>query len=162
MKTAVYPGSFDPITLGHLDILKRALEIFDKVIIAVAKNSGKKPLFGIPERVRLIEENIADMPNVEVAVLDGLTIDFAEKNNACALIRGLRVVSDFEFEFQLAQMNRHLNDSIETILLMPSNAYFYTSSTLIKEVANFKPEKIRAFAPENVVKALVEKRKNTL
>jgi len=156
MKIAVYPGTFDPITLGHLDVLKRAKRMFDKIIIAVAPNDLKHPLLPLETRLRLIEENIKDIENVEVEPLRSLTIDFAKEHGAIALIRGLRAVSDFEFEFQLAQMNRHLNPEVETIILMPSNLYFYTSSSIIKQIAAFEPDKIKSFVPPNVVTVLQE------
>ncbi|MFI3290523.1 MAG: pantetheine-phosphate adenylyltransferase [Opitutales bacterium] len=159
MKTAIYAGSFDPFTLGHLDILKRALAIFDEVIVAIAKNAGKNPMFTFEERYELIAENIKDLKGAKIEILKGLTIDFAKKNNAVALIRGLRVMSDFEYEFQLAQMNRHMNSEIETILLMPSSSYFFTSSTLIREVSHFNADKIKDFVPKNVLKALIERNK---
>ena len=156
MKTAIYPGTFDPITLGHLDVLRRAAKMFDRVIIAVASNDTKTPLFPASRRVELVRENIADMPNVEVAESKALTVDFARERGAVALIRGLRAVSDFEYEFQLAQMNRHMCKDIETIFLMPSNLYFYTSSTMIKQIASYCPERIAAFVPPNVCEALRE------
>ncbi len=156
MKIAVYPGTFDPVTLGHLDVLRRACSLFDRVIIAVASNELKNPLFTLEERMSLISENLADIPNASVCAFENLTVDFAKSAGAVALIRGLRVVSDFEFEFQLSQMNRHLDSSIETIFLMPSNLYFYTSSTMIKQVAQYSPERIKSFVPANVEKALAK------
>ena len=120
MRIALYPGSFDPITNGHLDVINRGRRIFDKVVVAVATNAAKEPLFTAEERVALIEENLVDRPNIEVIAFDGLIVDLAEQINAVALIRGLRAVSDFEHEFQMAQMNRHLDEKIETIFLMPN------------------------------------------
>ena len=154
MRTAIYPGTFDPITYGHLDILKRAGKLFDKIIMAVAPSDTKKPIFPLKERLSLIRENIADIPFASVEVVNGLTVDFAKKHGATVIIRGLRVVSDFEFEYQLAQMNRHLDNSIETVLMMPSREYFFTSSTIIKQVAYFNPERISNFVPPNVLVAL--------
>ncbi len=154
MRIAVYPGTFDPVTKGHLDILCRASKLFDKVIIAVAPNELKHPLFSLEERLQLIRENISSFENVSVDVFTGLTVDFAKQVGAVALIRGLRVVSDFEFEFQLSQMNRHLSHEIETIFLMPSNLYFYTSSTMIKQVAEYDAGRIKDFVPPNVEAAL--------
>lgn len=154
MKTAVYPGTFDPLTFGHLDVIDRACHLFDKVIVAIAINSSKKPVFSKDERLALIQDNIKDFPKVEVHSFEGLTIDFAKENNACAIIRGLRAVSDFEYEFQLAQMNRHLDTDIETIFLMPNQEYFYTSSQLIKAVSQHSPERIAKFVPANVLEAL--------
>ncbi len=159
MKRAIYAGSFDPITLGHLDILKRALAIFDEVIIAIATNTSKSSIFSFEERYALIEENIKDIKGASLEILEGLTVDFAKKKKAVALIRGLRVISDFEYEFQLAQMNRHMNNEVETILLMPSSSYFFTSSTLIRAVSNFDANRIKDFVPQNVLKALTEKYK---
>lgn len=159
MKTAIYPGTFDPITLGHLDILSRAGRLFDKIIMAVAPNDTKNPMFPLEERMRLVRENIADMPFASAEVLEGLTVDFAKKHGATAIIRGLRVVSDFEFEYQLAQMNRFLDGGIETVLLMPSKQYFFTSSTIIKQVAVFDEERISSFVPPNVIAALKRLRK---
>lgn len=154
MRIAVYPGTFDPVTNGHLDVLKRAAKIFNQVIIAVALNEKKKPIFSRDERVELIRENISDVSNIQVKAFDGLTTAFAKSVGACAIIRGLRAVSDFEFEFQMAQMNRQIDPSIETIFLMPSQEYFYTSSNLIKEVARFHPDNVEKFVPKNVLKRL--------
>jgi len=158
MRIAVYPGSFDPVTLGHMDVLKRASTIFDKVIVSLAKNVSKQCLFSMEERIELISENIKDMPNVELKIMEGLTVDFAKRHNACALIRGLRAISDFEYEFQLAQMNRHLSEDIETIFLMPSHLYFFTSSSLIKQVSHFDADRVKDFVPANVLEALLKKR----
>jgi pantetheine-phosphate adenylyltransferase len=156
MKIGIYPGSFDPITNGHLDVINRARNIFDKVIVAVARNATKNPLFTSDERVHLIEENLADRPNISVIAFDGLIVDLAKETKAVALIRGLRAVSDFEHEFQMAQMNRHLDDSIETIFLMPNEQFFFTSSNLLKQVFKFTDREQRLI-PSNVHKALSEK-----
>ena len=156
-RTAIYPGTFDPVTSGHLDVLHRALTLFDRVIVAVAKNAGKKPVFTAEERARLFAENVKDLKNVEVEAFDGLTIDFARAHRATAIIRGLRAVSDFEFEFQMAQMNRHLDNHVETVFLMTSHKHFFTSSTLIKQVAEFNAEGIRNLVPDNVIEALRSK-----
>lgn len=156
MRTGVYPGSFDPITNGHLDVIDRACNIFDKVIVAVARNAAKEPLFSPEERVRLIEENLAVRPNISVIAFDGLIVDLAKRTNAVALIRGLRAVSDFEHEFQMAQMNRHLDESIETIFLMPNEQYFFTSSNLVKQVFKFT-DRERRLIPPNVHTALSQK-----
>lgn len=155
MKVALYPGTFDPVTKGHLDVLHRASVLFDKVIVAVARNDPKKPLFSLDERIRLIMENI-DSECFEVCPLEGLVVEFAKKRGAQALIRGLRAISDFEYEFQMAQMNRNLDDSIETIFLMPNEEFFYTSSALIKQVARFT-DKETHLVPENVHRALKKK-----
>ena len=156
MKTAIYPGSFDPITNGHLDVIGRARNIFDKVIIAVANNPVKKPLFTNSERVGLIKENVNDLPGTEVMAFDGLIVDLAKQLDAVALIRGLRAISDFEHEFQMAQMNRHLDDMIETIFLMPNERYFFTSSSLVKQVFRFT-DREKHLVPVNVQAALSKK-----
>ena len=150
-RIAIYPGTFDPVTNGHLDVLRRAAVLFDEVVVAVAKNAGKNPMFDAESRARLFAENVADMPNVRVVHFDGLTVDFARGLGACAIIRGLRAVSDFEFEFQMAQMNRFLDCGIETIFLMPSHKYFYTSSTIIKQVCEYSAERVAEFVPPNVL-----------
>lgn len=153
-KIAIYPGSFDPITKGHLDVLERASHLFDKVFIAIALNTSKQSLFSAEERLTLIKDNLHNFKNVEAIEFRGLTIDLAKKLNAKAIIRGLRAVSDFEYEFQLAQMNRHMDPEIETIFLMPNQDYFYISSNLIKNVSHFSPEKVKQFVPKNVLNAL--------
>ncbi len=156
-KIAVYPGTFDPVTNGHLDVLHRAAKMFDEVIVAVALNAGKGPLLDFDTRKRLFEENLANHPNIRVEAFDGLTVDFVKRVGACAIIRGLRAVSDFEFEFQMAQMNRHLDEKVETIFLMPSHKYFYISSTLIKQVACYDAEKVAEMIPQNVLEELKRK-----
>ena len=156
MKTAIYPGSFDPITNGHLDVINRGRHIFDKVVVAVARNVGKDPLFTPDERVEMIQANVKDRPDIEVIAFDGLIVDLAEKLNAVALIRGMRAVSDFEHEFQMAQMNRHLDERIETIFLMPNERYFFTSSNLVKQVFRFT-DREKHLIPANVHAALSEK-----
>jgi pantetheine-phosphate adenylyltransferase len=137
-RRAIYPGTFDPVTNGHLDVAERALRLFDELIIAVASNDHKGPLFSIEERTRLVEEAVRPLGagnRLKVMHFNGLLVDFAAAQNAVALIRGLRAVSDFEFEFQLALMNRRLNDRIETLFLMPKDSYTYLSSRIIKEVS---------------------------
>ncbi|MCC5833330.1 MAG: pantetheine-phosphate adenylyltransferase [Opitutales bacterium] len=150
---AIYPGTFDPITNGHLDIMRRAARIFDKIVIGVAPNHPKGPLFPVEERIELIRENVTDI-NAEVRSFEGLVVDFARDVGAIALIRGLRAVSDFEYEFQMTQMNRDLDDGIETIFFMPGARYFFTSSNLIKQVAYYNASRIEKFIPANVAKAL--------
>lgn len=135
MKTAIYPGSFDPITNGHLDVIERAAGLFDRLIIAVANNSEKRPLFSPDERVHLIAESVAGLPNVEVTSFRGLLVDFAKSRGAMVVVRGLRAVTDFEYEFQMALMNRTLRDDVETVFLAAREEYTYLSSRIIKEVA---------------------------
>lgn len=156
MRLALYPGTFDPVTNGHLDILQRACKIFDKVVVAVAPNPNKKPLFTLEERVAFFVENLHGL-NVEVTPFNGLVVDFARKTGAIALIRGLRAVSDFEFEFQMTQMNRDLDPGVETIFLMPSARYFFTSSTLVKQVGYYEADRVSKFVPPNVAEALKQR-----
>ncbi len=156
MKTALYPGTFDPVTLGHLDVFHRATQLFDKVVIAVARNEEKDPTFDASVRVELIRQNLAGTPNADVQAFDGLLIDFAKEVGAVALIRGLRAISDFEYELQMAQMNRNLDETVETIFLMPKEAYTFISSNLIKQVAQYGGD-ISKFVPENVFAALQDK-----
>ena len=153
MSIAIYPGSFDPITNGHLDVVTRATRLFDRVILAVAVNSSKSGLFNLDERVRLIREAACDMPGVEVRQFDGLLVDFAVSIGANTVIRGLRAVSDFEYEFQMALMNRQLAPQVETIFLMPRQDYTYLSSRLVKEVASLGGA-INDFVPPPVARAL--------
>ena len=135
MTRAIYPGSFDPVTLGHVDVIKRALRLFDEVIVAAASGEGKGPLFSIDERLALIRASLPDEPRVKVKKLDGLLVDFVTAEKAQVIVRGLRAVSDFEFEFQMALMNRRLAPAVETIFLMPKEDYSYISSRIVKEVA---------------------------
>lgn len=159
MATAIYPGTFDPVTNGHLDILHRACHIFDKVIVGVAPNLQKSPLFTVQERIELIRDSLKE-DNIEVKLLEGLVVDFARTNKASVLIRGLRAVSDFEYEFQMTQMNRDLDPDLETIFLMPGARYFFTSSTMMKQVSLYDPERISKFVPLNVAAALKRKFKH--
>ncbi len=156
MRTAIYSGTFDPVTNGHLDVLFRASHIFDNTIIAVAESEEKLPLFDLAERIQLIEENIAERHNVKVSSFRGLLVDYAKEMGVSAIVRGLRAISDFEFEFQMTQMNRHLDDELETIFLMPKQDYFFTSSSLIKQVARYEG-KIDSLVPVNVARALNKK-----
>lgn len=156
MKTAIYPGSFDPITRGHLDVLKRAAGIFDKVIIAVLINSSKKSFLPIEDRIKLIKESCSDLDNVEVDSFDGLTIDYARQKNANILIRGLRAVSDFEYEMQLSQTNNALAPDINTVFLITKPKYNFISSSTIKEIAQMKGD-ISKFVPPPVAQYLNEK-----
>jgi len=152
LKTAIYPGSFDPITNGHIDLIERATQIFDRVIVAVANNPQKKALFTIQERMDMIKQVTANIKGIKVESFDGLVIEFARKKKVNVLIRGLRMLSDFEYEFQMALTNRRLAGDIETIFLMPSEQYAFTSSTLLKEAAALGAD-LSSFIP-----AFVEKR----
>jgi pantetheine-phosphate adenylyltransferase len=159
MKRAIYPGSFDPITYGHLDVAERALRLFDEIIIAVALNEGKKPLFTLDERTAMVRESISSLPGherVKVTSFDNLLVDYADQQDAIALIRGLRALSDFEYEFQLALLNRRLNARVETIFLMPRGTYMAISSRMIKEIAKLGG-KVDEFVPPGVKSALLGK-----
>ena len=154
MDIAIYPGTFDPVTNGHLDVLQRARKLFGQVIIAVSEgNSGKKTTFDLKTRISLLEENIVNYDNVSVESFDGLLVDYAKTKKAKVLVRGLRAISDFEYEFQMAQMNRHLDHDLETIFLMPNEKYFFTSSQLIKQVHIFGKRETD-LVPKNVLNAL--------
>lgn len=149
MAKALYPGTFDPITLGHVDLVERASHLFERVLIAIAHNPGKNPLFTLDERVRLAREAIATIDNVEVVGFDGLTVEYARKHEVDVILRGLRAVSDFEYEFQLAGMNRHLAPGVETMFLTPSEKYMFVSSTLVREIAAYHGD-VSSFVPSNV------------
>ena len=155
-KIAVYPGTFDPVTRGHLDLMKRAAKVFDEVIVAVAISSTKKTLFTIDERVSLIREATADTPGISVESFDGLLINYLEAHHAHVILRGLRAISDFEYEFQMALMNRKLARSVETVFLMPALSWVYLSSTLLKDVAKNGGD-VSTLAPAPVVAALKKK-----
>lgn len=158
MRTVIYPGSFDPLTNGHLDLVHRAARLFDRVIVAVAASEVKAPLFTIEERVALIRRSVMTIPNVEVDAFSGLLVHYVEKHDGQAVIRGLRAVSDFEFEFQLALMNRKLNQRVETIFMMPKESYTFVSSRLVKEIAQLGGD-VSAFVPTHVKSALARKLK---
>ena len=157
MKIAVYPGSFDPFTNGHQDIVDRACEIFDKVVVAVAVNSSKKGgLFTMEERLDLMREVLKDRDDVEVSTFDGLLVDFSEKVNATAIVRGIRAVTDFDYEYAIYQVNREMNPRIETVFLLASKEYSYLSSTILKEVARYG-RSVTEYAPAVVAEALLKK-----
>ena len=137
MATVVYPGSFDPITNGHADLIERAARLFGQVIVGIARNISKQPLFSLDERIDLVRAVVGQLPNVRVMPIDGLLVDFVASQNAQVILRGLRAVSDFEYEFQLATMNRHLRPQVETIFLTPAEQHAFISSSLVKEVARF-------------------------
>jgi pantetheine-phosphate adenylyltransferase len=158
MRRAIYPGSFDPITNGHLDVIARARKLFDEVIVAVAHNIEKAPLFTLEERLKLLREVLGQEKGVLVGQFNGLLVEFAVAEKANAVIRGLRAVSDFEFEFQMALMNRKLQGNVETIFLMPKEEYTYLSSRLVKEIARLGGD-VSAFVPGTVAKALGAKLK---
>ncbi len=156
MRTVVYPGSFDPITYGHLDIIQRAAKLFDRIVVAIANNDAKRPLFSMNERREMVLKSVAHLPHVEADKLTGLLVDYVRKQGAKAIIRGLRAVSDFEFEFQLALMNRKLDDRVETIFMMPKESYVFLSSRIVKEIARLGGD-VSAFVPLHVQKALDRK-----
>ncbi len=156
MRTAIYPGSFDPLTNGHLDVIQRATKLFDRVVVAVADNDEKHPLFTRDERKEMARRAVLHLPGVSVDSFDGLLVNYVEKRGAQAVVRGLRAVSDFEFEFQLALMNRKLNERIETIFMMPKDTYTFLSSRIVKEIARLGGD-VSAFVPAHVRKALLGK-----
>jgi len=155
-KVAIYPGSFDPITYGHIDIVERTLEIFDKVIVAIAENEEKRPLFSVEERVQLVRAFFKDAPKVMVDSFKGLLVDYVAKTNAVVIVRGLRATSDFEYEFHMASMNRSLNTHVDTLFMMTSKDYFFVSSRTIKEVARLGGA-VEGLVPDLVVRRLKEK-----
>lgn len=156
MRIGVYPGTFDPVTNGHLDIIKRGLHLFDKLYVVVPKNIQKNALFTTNERVELLKEVLKDYPNIEVVSTDELTVNFATEVHATAMLRGLRMVSDFEYELQLATLNRHLNNKVETIFIMSSHEYSFLSSSSVKEIASFGGD-VSEFVPQAVKLALDKK-----
>ena len=158
MRTAIYPGSFDPLTNGHLDVVQRAAKLFDRVVVAVASNEGKHPLFTLKERVALVKKSVAHLPNVEADSFDSLLVEYVVSRKAQAIVRGLRAVSDFEFEFQLALMNRKLDENVETIFMMPKDTYTFLSSRIVKEIARLGGD-VSSFVPAHVEAALKKKLK---
>ena len=156
MLRAIYPGSFDPVTNGHMDIIERASKIVDVLIIGVLNNNAKMPLFSVEERVNILEKATRDVPNVEVKPFEGLSVNFARENHAQVIIRGLRAVTDFEYELQMAQTNRVLAPDVDTVFLTTSLEYAYLSSTILKEVAHFGGD-LSKFAPAEITDAVIEK-----
>jgi pantetheine-phosphate adenylyltransferase len=161
MKIAIYPGSFDPVTNGHLDVARRAASLFDKVYIAVAANHSKTPLFNTKERMQLIKTALVDTPNISVTTFEGLLVDFADAHAAIAIVRGLRAVTDFEYEFQMALVNHRLRPTVETVFLAAREEYTYISSSILKEVARLGGN-ITGLVPPHVVTALLAKQKPKL
>jgi pantetheine-phosphate adenylyltransferase len=156
LKTVIYPGSFDPLTNGHLDVIQRAARLFDSVIVAVARNGKKQALFSPAERKTLIEHSIANLSNVSVDIFEGLLVEYVEQQSGHAVIRGLRALSDFEYEFQMALMNRSLNEKVETLFMMPRASYSFLSSHLVKEIATLGGD-VSAFVTPEVKEALAGK-----
>lgn len=156
MKKVIYTGTFDPVTFGHIDIIKRARDLFDAVVVTVAVNPGKQPLFTVEERVEMLKKSLVDFDNISVDSFDGLVVDHANQVGATGIIRGLRAVSDFEYEFQMALMNRKLAEDITTIFLMPHEKYTYLNSSIIRNLAKLKSD-VSDFVPEVVLEALEKK-----
>lgn len=156
MSVALYPGSFDPITNGHVSIIKSGLVVFDKIIVAVLKNPKKDALFSVEERLGMIREELKDEPKIEVDSFEGLTVEYCRQKNVRVVLRGLRAVADFEYELQLANMNRHLNPNVETVFLMANDAYFYVSSNIVKEAARLGGD-VTQLVPNSVQRPLLYK-----
>ncbi len=156
MRIAVYPGSFDPITNGHLDIIERASKIFDKVIVGVLKNKNKNPLFSADERIELIRKVTSKLDNVDVASFEGLLVDFAREHDADVIIKGLRTVNDFEYEFQMALLNKTLNSDCETMFMMTNSKYSYISSSMVKELAGYKGD-LTGLVPAEIIHYIKDK-----
>jgi len=161
MKIAIYPGTFDPITNGHLDIVQRAARLFDKVIVTIARNSSKNPMFTEQERLALMKAAVKGNKRVAVDVFDGLLVDYARKKKATAIVRGLRAISDFEYEFQMALMNRKLNDQLETVFMMPNAKYTFLNSSIVREIARLGGD-VKDFVPPVVQKALAARIKDRM
>ncbi len=157
-RTAIYPGSFDPLTNGHVAIIQRGLKVFDRLVVAVANNPEKKPMFSVEERRAMIAEALGDDPRIDVDSFDALLVDYARRKGVHTVLRGLRAVSDFEYEFQIANMNRHLLPDLETVFVMTGEDYFFVSARLVREVATFGGD-VSAFVPPNVLDALRRKLK---
>jgi pantetheine-phosphate adenylyltransferase len=157
-RTAIYPGSFDPLTNGHVAIIQRGLKVFDRLVVAVANNPQKSPMFTVEEREAMIADALGNDPRVEVDSFDGLLVDYARRKGVHTVLRGLRAVSDFEYEFQIANMNRHLLPDVETVFVMTGEDYFFVSARLVREVATFGGD-VSAFVPANVLEALRRKLK---
>ena len=158
MSTAIYPGSFDPVTLGHLDIIKRSAAIFDHVVIGVLNNTAKKPLFSLEERVNMLKDAVSDLDNVSVESFEGLLVDFVKQKNTNVIIRGLRALTDFDLEMQMAQSNRMVASDVDTVFLSTSLQYSYLSSSIVKEYARYGVE-LKEFVPECVISKLIDKMK---
>ncbi len=156
MSIALYPGTFDPVTYGHIDILKRTCDLFEKIIVTVAINPSKTPLFSVEERLGFLRESLSGINNIEIACFDGLVVDFARKSGAAAILRGLRAISDFEYEFQMALMNHKLDSEIRTLFMMPNEKYTYLNSSIIRNLAQFHSD-VSEFVPPCVQTALIEK-----
>lgn len=159
MKTVIYPGTFDPVTNGHIDVIQRAIDLFDKVVVTVAKNPIKSPLFSVEERLIMLKESLKTYPNVFVDSFEGLVVDHAKEVGAIGIIRGLRAISDFEFEFQMALMNRKLDENLRTIFLMPHEKYTYLNSTIIRNLSQFDSD-VSDFVPPIVTKMMLEKKRD--
>ena len=159
MKIAIYPGSFDPVTCGHIDIIKRSCKLFDKVIVAVLTNSAKHPCFTIEERIDLLKETTSHLTNVEISTFDGLLVDFAKLKGASAVVKGLRAVTDFEYEFQMSMINKKLCSEVETIFLNTSQEYMYLSSSVVKQIARAGGD-ISMFVPEEIHDKIVDRLTN--
>ena len=156
MTRALYPGSFDPVTLGHISVIKRAADTFDELIVAILKNDSKNPLFTTEERVQMIEEVVSDIPNIKVMSFNGLLVDFAKANNVKTIVRGLRAITDFEYELQMAQSNKTLEPTIDTVFFTTDVEYSYLSSSGVKEIAKFGGD-ISKFVPEQIVDRIYKK-----